>query len=169
MPWRDTPQFGSKLSKLGGVSREWHWLCWSFGRIYACFRIRFTAEPQRSQRQIFLLIQSRQGRDGDWIRNLLPSGLRSSLIISSDRYNKLSIRTTGIFLFGGISPPNKDFLLRVLGVSAVKILFWAGINLDIMRKRICHSDGIGREFIIPTVWLAKGLEPEDILEQEQER
>ena len=81
--------------------------------IYACFRIRFTAETQRSQRQIFFLIQS---GDGDWIRNSLPSELRSSLFIGYGRYDELSIRTTGTFFFGGISPPNKDFLLRVLGV-----------------------------------------------------
>jgi len=31
---------------------------------------------------------------------------------------------TGGFLFGGLSPPNKKSLLCVLGISAVRFLFW---------------------------------------------
>jgi hypothetical protein len=82
--------------------------------------IRFTAEAQRSQRKILLLIQS---GDGDWIRNSLPPGLRMSFFDGYGSYCELGIRTTGTFLFGGISPPNKNFLLCGLGDSAVKTLF----------------------------------------------
>jgi len=38
-----------------------------------------------------------------------------------------------------------------------------------MLKWIFRSDWSGREFIKPTSSLAKGIEPEDLLEQEQER
>ena len=34
------------------------------------------------------------------------------------------------FLFGGTSPPNKKFFLRVLGASAVKILFCTSMNFN---------------------------------------
>jgi len=34
-----------------------------------------TAEPQRSQREMFLLLQS---GDGDWSRSSVPSGIRSN-------------------------------------------------------------------------------------------
>jgi hypothetical protein len=43
-----------------------------------------------------------------------------------ERYDEPIIGTTGTFLFGGIFPPNKKILLRVLGVSAVKALYWTG-------------------------------------------
>jgi len=50
--------------------------------------------------------------------------------LPSERYqgyhNGLSKVNFGLegFLFGGISPPNKKILLCVLGVSAVRDLFW---------------------------------------------
>jgi len=47
-----------------------------FGYYSHCFKIRFTAEPRRSLRKIFLLIQS---GDGDWIRNCFPSTIRQGL------------------------------------------------------------------------------------------
>ena len=49
-----------------------------------------------------------QAGDGDWIRNSLPSELRSSLFIGYGRYDELSMRTTGTFLFGGISSENNS-------------------------------------------------------------
>ena len=43
-------------------------------------------------------------------------------------------KRTRAFLFGGTSPPNKKFFLRVLGASAVKILFWTSME----RSKISH-------------------------------
>jgi hypothetical protein len=45
-------------------------------------------------------------------------------------YCQPSNSRTEVFLFGGISPPNKTFFLRVLSAFAVKMLFWTGM--------ICH-------------------------------
>jgi len=38
------------------------------------------------------------------------------------------------FSFGGISPPNEKFLLRVLGDSAVKMFSWTDMNCDMRQQ-----------------------------------
>jgi len=58
----------------------------------------FTAEAQRSQREICLLLQS---GDGDWTRNSILLEIKS-------------------LLFGGLSPPDKRPFLCVPCVSAVR-------------------------------------------------
>jgi hypothetical protein len=98
-----------------------------FGLTVASFRIRFTAEAQRSQREMFILIQS---GDGDWIRNFIPSEWRQVCSDGYDTCQELCPKRAGAFSFGGISPPNETFLLCVLGVSAVKMLFWTGMIID---------------------------------------
>jgi hypothetical protein len=46
-------------------------------------------------------------------------------------------------LFSGEVPPNKKFFLRVLGASAVKILFWTGmISETIDLPEIVDREGI---------------------------
>ena len=67
------------------------------------------------------MIQSREA--WDWIINSLLSGLRSSLLGGYGSYYELCIKGTETFLFGGISPPNKNIFLCVLCASVVKNVF----------------------------------------------
>jgi hypothetical protein len=52
----------------------------------------------------FLLIQS---GDGDWIKSLFPSGLRSKLFDGYGTYQEPCRGRTEALLLGGISPPTK--------------------------------------------------------------
>ena len=90
----------------------------------------------------FFLIQSRLGRD--WIRNLIPSGLRSESLDGYGIGQEPCPERTQAFLFGGISPPNKKVLLCVLGGSAVKSLFWTSMIGDYPRVLPVSRQDFGR-------------------------
>src|SRR4030042_7069799 len=78
--WPRTVEFGVTTADFIGL----------FGYYSHCFKIRFTAEPRRSLRKIFLLIQSglrravaassAQAGGGDLIRNCFPSTIRQGLL-----------------------------------------------------------------------------------------
>jgi len=79
----------------------------------------FTAETRRSPRKIF----SDPIVRGDWIRNVILSGLRSESFHGHGIVQEPCPKRTEAFLFGGISPPNKKVFLCVLSASAVRVLF----------------------------------------------
>jgi Protein of unknown function (DUF1460) len=65
-----------------------------------------------------------QSGEGDWIINSHPTGLDLGCIHGHKIAGNVCCETKDGFLFGGLSPPNKKYLLCVPCVSAVKIILW---------------------------------------------
>ena len=76
-----------------------------------------------------------QSGDGDWIINLLPSGIESQMpqgVLIQHGFGFL--KEKGLFIWRGPPRQMKKYLLRVLRVSVVKNISWPRVATTIAQK-----------------------------------